>query len=438
MIKATRRYLRFTALAAALVTIAVACAQADMTIGAVVDDPDTGPSAAIPPPEDAAAQGDADATSDASTDVAQPKPTCTDEGWCHTDVPDGQTLRDVWGDGAGTVWTVSEQGKILRWDGKAWVESHDAGVPLYAIWGSSPTDLWVGGGTRTQFSEVLPGVLLHGTGSSPDTITWTAVITPMTIRSIWGTSASDVWAVASVTHRVNSADPSLVLHYAGPPADPDAGAVDGTDSGVPDAGVAALATGWAVDPVSTVFPAHFEKVWGTSNDDVWVAGRVPPSFGTPAGQVLHLGPDGDGSVVWREEQPPTPGSARADMNGISFSRSLTFVVGFHGDTNSPYFHTGVSSDDGATFTWTQRTAAETGFANNALSTVWGTGPNDIWIAGQRGRLRHWDGSQWRVAAVSLEDVMPVQNAVHAMWGSGPDDIWVVGADIALHKVKPGM
>jgi len=424
-----RRYLRYPALAAALVTAAVACAESDTTLGTVVDQPTAGPSMQIPSDEAGATEQDAEAGTDASFDgdVTQPKPTCTDEGWCHTEVPDAQTLRDVWGDGAGAVWAVSEQGNVLRWDGAAWVQSYSAGVPLYAIWGSGPTDLWAGGGTKTTGSQVLPGVLLHGTGSSPSTIVWTPVSTPVTIRSIWGASATDVWAIASVTHRVNKADPSYVLHYSGPP--------DPADAEDPDAGDAGtLPAGWVVDPVSSAFPAHFEKVWGTATDDVWVGGRMLVS-GTAPGQVLHLTADGDGGVAWRKDQPTGTSAARADLNGRSFSRTLTFVIGYNGDSSSPYFHTGVSSDDGATFTWTQHTAAETGFANGSISTLWGTGPNDIWVAGQRGRIRHWDGTQWRIAAVALDDVMPVQNAVNAIWGSGPTDIWVVGADIALHKVK---
>ncbi|MBX3213289.1 MAG: hypothetical protein KF850_14735 [Labilithrix sp.] len=424
-----RGYLRVVALASGSASIAVACAEADVSIGSVLDGEDAAPTVQVPG-EDAASAEDAsaDAGGDVTTaaDVEQPARTCSDEGWCHTIVPDAQTLRDVWGDGAGGVWTVSEQGNILRWDGAAWVQSHAAGVPLYAIWGSSPTDLWAGGGTRTTGTQVLPGVLLHGTGSSPATIEWTVVAAPVTIRSIWGASATDVWAVASVTHRVNRVDRSVVLHYAGPPA-----AVDPDDS---DAGVT---TGWEIDPVSADFPAHFEKVWGTSADDVWIAGRVPPPSGSNAtGQVLQLASDGDGGLAWRRNQPQTVVTARADLNGLSFTKSSAAVVGFHGDTSSPYLHTGIGDDDGATFTWTLQTAAATGFANNAMTAIWGTSPNDIWIAGQRGRLRHWDGTGWRVAAVALDDVMPVQKAVHAMWGTGPNDIWAVGADIALRKVDP--
>lgn len=418
------RYFRLTAVAALLVPVAMACSDAD---GAGPDDPEVGDAApSVPlPADDGALPADGssrDASADA--DVVQPRRTCTDEGWCQTVVPDQQTLRDVWGDGHGVVWAVSEQGNILRWDGTAWVQSHAAGVPLYAIWGSSPTDLWAGGGALMTGSIVPPGTLLHGTGASASTIAWTAVAAPVTVRSIWGTSASDVWAATSLIQRVRTGDPSFVLHYSGPGADPGAG----------DGGAAA---GWEVDPVSTAFPAHFEKIWGAGHDDVWLTGRFALTSSSAQGQVLHRRPDGDGGFTWAKDQPTTTDRARADTFGFSVSPSLAFLVGFSSDSSGKaYYHAGVGDGDGGTFTWTQHAAAETGFTDNALSVAWGTGPNDLWIAGQRGRLRHWDGAAWRIAAVALDDVMPLQKAVYAIWGSGPDDVWVVGADIALRKVAP--
>jgi hypothetical protein len=368
------------------------------------------------PDEDANAQNpnpNVDAGSDRDAD---PLRTCTDEGWCHTVVPDAQTLKDVWGDGQGVVWTVSEEGQILRFDGESWVVSHTAGVPLYAIWGSSPTDIWAGGGARTT-TTVLPGLLLHGTGDSPSTLVWTEVETPVTVRSIWGTSATDIWAAVSMVNRVRDTDPSYILHYTGP-ADPSEG------------------TGWEIDPASTAFPAHFEKIWGTGTDDVWVSGRVAITTSTARGQALHRRPDGAGDFVWTTEQPPLPTNtlARTDTYGHSGSKTVAYLVGFNGNTNSAFLHVGVSADDGATFTWTEHTAAETGYANGSISAVWGTGLNDIWLAGARGRLRHWNGTTWRVALVSIDGEMPVQKAVSSFWGTGPNELWVVGADLAIHKV----
>lgn len=422
-------------LAAAVVPAAVACSEgSDDSTPDPSSETDAASSNPMTTPDGARTVDDAgtDGASDAEADVdaAEPRRTCTDEGWCHTDVPDGQTLRDIWKDSSGVVWTVSsDKGNVLRWDGTAWVQVFAAGVPLYAIWGSSPTDIWVGGGPTSPTNAVVPGMLYHGTGSSPATLEWTLVPAPLTIRSLWGTSATDVWATASMPQRVSMSDPSYVLHYLGPN-----GASDG-DAG--DAGDAAsLGTGWIVDSASTALKAHFEKIWGTGPDDIWASGRVVPSWYN-TGRVLHRRPDGAGGYAWSVVQPTTTDSARNDTFGMSFSRQSVFLVNFSVNSNGyANYHVGDSTDDGASFTWTEHAAAETGFANQALSILGGTGPNDLWAAGPLGRLRHWDGTAWHVARAAIDDVTPMQQAVYGILASGTDDVWVVGADLALHKTAP--
>jgi hypothetical protein len=275
-----------------------------------------------------------------------------------------------------------------------------------------------------------PGILLHGTGSSPTNLVWTAIVAPLTVRSIWGSSATDIYAALSLAHRVRLGDPGFVLHYSGPPANPPDPPADG------DAGI--TGTGWEIDPLSSQFQGgHFEKVWGTGPDDVWIAGRMPINTSTGQGLLLRRGPDGDGGVDWRRESPTTPVTARVDLYGMSVSPTLVFVVGFTGVTSSPYFHTGVRNADGVTYTWTETQAAATGFVDNALSTLWASAANAVWIAGQRGRIRRWDGTKWQIEAVSINDAIPMQQPIYSMWGSGPNDLWVVGAGVALHKGPPG-
>jgi len=50
--------------------------------------------------------------------------------------------------------------------------------------------------------------------------------------------------------------------------------------------------------------------------------------------------------------------------------------------------------------------------------IWGSGPNDVWIAGG-GQALHYDGRAWTMT--SLGNV-----TVRAIWGSAPGDVWAVG------------
>lgn len=60
-----------------------------------------------------------------------------------------------------------------------------------------------------------------------------------------------------------------------------------------------------------------------------------------------------------------------------------------------------------------------------LKAVWGSGPNDVWIAGSGGTIAHFDGSTWVPTPSTL------RNTFNAIWGSGPNDVWVVSGNTAI-------
>jgi hypothetical protein len=90
--------------------------------------------------------------------------------------------------GAG-AWAVGEQGLILRSAGGVWAEeTSGTSDGLTAIWGSSATDLYAGGGLGV-------GLLLHSTGNGK----WVEQSghSGDQVTGIWGSSASDVYAVGT-------------------------------------------------------------------------------------------------------------------------------------------------------------------------------------------------------------------------------------------------
>lgn len=63
----------------------------------------------------------------------------------------------------------------------------------------------------------------------------------------------------------------------------------------------------------------------------------------------------------------------------------------------------------------------------ALRAIWGTSERDLWVAGEGGRVLHYDGSVWTAQPT------PADEAVNALWGSSGSDIWAVGeGGLVLH------
>lgn len=102
-------------------------------------------------------------------------------------------------------------------------------------------------------------------------------------------------------------------------------------------------------------------VWGASCDDLWVVG----GNGREEGQATILRYDG---TVWTEVE--TPPLERPQV-------------------------------------W-------------AWFKVWGSGPDDVFIVGQRGAVLHWNGSEL------TEEFAGASDDLIAVWGTGPDHVVAVG------------
>jgi hypothetical protein len=64
---------------------------------------------------------------------------------------------------------------------------------------------------------------------------------------------------------------------------------------------------------------------------------------------------------------------------------------------------------------------------SALSAIWATAPNDVWVGSPVGPY-HWDGGSWTMVPTIAS---PGGRPVHAIWGCASNDVWVVGS-LALH------
>ncbi len=428
------RRILFPVLPALLVSLvatsAIACSSGEDT-NDVIDDGQSDASAPDAPvviPNEDLTASDGGASPDSGV---EPPRTCSDDNICHTALPPNSFLRDVWSAGDGVVWAVgwkdkqltSADGVILRWDGTSWTQQHKAPLRLNAVWGSSPTDIWVGGDSG----------LFHGTGPSSAQLTWTKVRSEP-IASIWGSSANDVWAVGHTRTWKDFFD-GQVLHYRGPSA-------NGSD-------------GWEIDPLSSR-PAAYRKVWGTSAQDVWIGGHEFSTCGFTFCEgsrafALHRVPDRDGGFTWNEATAdfvgiePGTGSSRGSQfsGGGSIGTSDVWLMGSKAPrTSTPTYDVlFIGTNDGAgDYTWSDGTfgtcqGTGCGFGLWFNRAVWGKTPNDVYLAGDFGQLRHWDGSTFSLVKTTI-DAIPLTTAFYAMWGTSSTDLWIVGDEIALHKVSP--
>ena len=380
-------------LAATVASTTAACADSD--------------EAPFTPPKDtndgSVADGDPDAsTRDASTEAGTKL--CSDHGFCRTELPAGEhTLEGVWGDGSGVVWAVTAEGNVLRWDGQTWkVHVSDLG-PLVAVWGSGPTDLWIGGHEG----------ILHGTGASSATLTFSPVTMPgepVRVASLWGLSASDVWV---------------------------AGASDDPDSGLTSARLLHLErkTDAGADWSETPFGREMlscSGVWGNAETGVWAACSCPiidlPEYNELVVLRKHGGADfAELPLPTNPDDDPLLSVPGVLAGAIAVSASSVWIYGTTAST-WPTVWQGTSADNGQTFTFTE---ARDGKPNDPqIMAIHGTAANDLWAVGEYGRARHWNGTKWSTVAITNTHV-PIIDPLHAVWTGGPSEVWFVGKQIAL-------
>jgi len=101
---------------------------------------------------------------------------------------DNEVITGLWGSSDSDVWAVTDFGSVLHHNGSAWQVAQTVNtLPLEAVWGLSPSAIWIGGtGGLTRY----------------DGTTWTvdtklAAMTDKEVVAIWGTSEQNVWVAVT-------------------------------------------------------------------------------------------------------------------------------------------------------------------------------------------------------------------------------------------------
>ncbi len=178
---------------------------------------------------------------------------------------------------------------------------------------------------------------------------------------IWGSSANDVFVVGN----------DGVLHY------------DGVQ--------------WSSMPSTR---RGLEGVWGFGPDDVFVAGLD--------GSLMHY----DGAT-WTEI-----------YDDPSSSTSFFAIWGSH--ANNLYI-AGSKDDKGQIWRWDGASLIPvyTGARWRYYWSVWGTGPDDVFVGGDRGAVVHYDGHAWSQKKMGTADF-------DDLWGFAGDDVFAATDDGVFH------
>lgn len=200
--------------------------------------------------------------------------------WSHVAALRWRSLHDVWGSSAANVWAVGDKGELVRWDGSAWtlhrfdgtavaprsLGDFDAPASVYTlrgVWGSSATNVFAVGDS---------GVVLRYNGT-----TWTRMTTGTLaqLNDVWGSGPNDVYAATSTGRllRFNGASWSLVSAVQAPGA---LWAVWGSAStnvyAAGDGGMLYRWNGASWQRIRLPTRSALYAAWGSGASNVYVAG----------------------------------------------------------------------------------------------------------------------------------------------------------------------
>jgi len=266
---------------------------------------------------------------------------------------------------------------------------------LTAVWGSSASDVWaVGSG----------GTITHWDGAA-----WRSVPsgTRETLNAVWGSSASDVWVAGSTASILRSS-----------------GAAPWTN--VP-----------AFSDDVIAYHGRMHAVWGSSASDVRVGGQAfrgdlvedETVVGSVEGNLLHTTTADPGGSNLEVVSGLDGRWAQATVLAIWGTSSSDLWVSLDNGNEEPWARGtlahGVASAPGEPLVWTPVDSK----SNAPLESLWGSSANDVWAVGDRGEIRRFSGG----TSFAVVDGVPTTESLHGVWGSGPKDVWVVGdAGTILH------
>jgi hypothetical protein len=270
---------------------------------------------------------------------------------------------------------------------------------LDGVWGTSASNVWaVGYETILHYDGATWSTVAGGSGSTLFGI-W--------LFGIWGSSASNIWAVG-----FEAGGTPALLHYDGanwstvpsPSSSTNYSSVSGSSASVvwvadADGFVSHYdGTSWSIVSTGTTRP--LTAVWASSPSDVWAVGFE--------GMFHYNG------VSWA----PVAGMSGEFLALSGTSQSDVWAVG--------QGHAGASHYDGTSWSGGPQDPALPEYAlgvwASSRTAAWAVGVNTVNTgSGFVSKIAHYNGTTWSDVAVGKSSAILV-----AAWGSSATDVWVVG------------
>jgi hypothetical protein len=290
-------------------------------------------------------------------------------------------------------------GNVLGFDGTSWTLTHTLPTAQVGfIWAESPSNIYLSGYNGPNPVYRYDGAVWSTTGS------------PMpTLAEVWGTSASNVYAVG------NS---GTILHNTG--------------------------GGWFGEATGIATPHFVSGIWGSSSRDIWAVGNLGTSIlrrnatswapvAKATDRTLRSVWGASASAVWAVGDTGTiekfDGTTWTQQN----SGTLWRLLAVSGSSASDVWAVGVGGTilrhDGTA--WSDASAGATD-STMTFDDVWAASPTDVWVVGTQSPngwrvLLRWNGTTWTNMAGSMTG----PGGVFCIHGSAANDVWFGGGNGGL-------
>jgi hypothetical protein len=320
----------------------------------------------------------------------------------------------------------------------------DSSINLTSIWGSSASDVWAVGTNRT---------VVHYDGSK-----WEKHVmeddpsSPPTMRAVWVGRPDDVWIIDGLVLRHSTGWKGDATEWSSyrfyPPGTSSGNAPFGLSGRDGSVWVARL--GWAqYDPPGTLIRCSgwgdggvlvdAERLGFNGNYETFFSSgyaavattRADEAWATSAGVSLRSGARVV-RVVRSDAEPPEWRHEEFD------SRTVRQLYGIWGDEDVVW----LVGEGGVTRRMTRSAIPSRTFevietpVKDDLRGVFGFGPDDVWAVGDESTILHWDGKSWTKLATPFDGVR-LKPRLLGVWGSSKGDVWIVGGGVVIHFERRG-